>query len=70
MPYLASLTLNPLFAQAGAATNSASWALVLFCVILGLLVAESGEAHERNQEAKRLIASRGSLLIDTSASFT
>ncbi len=33
-------SLLPLLAQAGGgATNSASWALVLFCVILGLLVA-------------------------------
>jgi hypothetical protein len=37
---LLNSSLTPLLAQAGgSATNSASWALVLFCVILGLLVA-------------------------------
>ncbi len=43
--------LNPLVAQAGQATNSASWALVLFCVILGMLVALN-PAH-RTSEIKR-----------------
>lgn len=41
MTDLLSNILTPLLAQSGGGggTNSASWALVLFCVILGLLVA-------------------------------
>lgn len=40
MTDLLSNVLIPLLAQSGGGgTNSASWALVLFCVILGLLVA-------------------------------
>ena len=44
MSFLAGLLLNPLMAQSvtvirgSSSTNSASWALVLFCVILGMLV--------------------------------
>ena len=48
---IATVLLTPLVAQAGQSTNSASWALVLFCVILGLLVALS-PAH-RTSEIKR-----------------
>jgi hypothetical protein len=43
--------LNPLIAQSAGTTNSASWALVLFCVILGLLVALN--PARRTSEIKR-----------------
>lgn len=41
MMNLLGSSMTSLLAQAGggSATNSASWALVLFCVILGLIVA-------------------------------
>jgi hypothetical protein len=41
MIHLSDSSMILLLAQAGggSATNSASWALVLFCVILGMLVA-------------------------------
>jgi len=43
--------LNPLLAQAGGQTNSASWFLVLFCVALGLIVALN--PSRRTTEIKR-----------------
>ena len=50
--FIASLALlNPLIAQAGGQTNSASWALVIFCVFLGLLVTLN--PARRTSEIKR-----------------
>lgn len=47
-----SMLSSPLFAQAaGGATNSASWALVLFCIALGLIVALN--PARRTSEVKR-----------------
>lgn len=51
MNLLALSPLNPLVGQAGGSTYSASWALVLFCVILGLLVALN--PARRTSEIKR-----------------
>jgi len=49
---IAAVTLlSPLVAQSDGATNSASWALVLFCIFLGLIVTLS-PAH-RTSEIKR-----------------
>jgi ABC-type sulfate transport system permease component len=48
---IATVLLNPLVAQSGGSTYSASWALVLFCVILGLLVALN--PARRTSEIKR-----------------
>jgi hypothetical protein len=52
MTAIATIITNPLIAQsAGDQTHSASWALVLFCVILGLLVALG--SSRRTTEVKR-----------------
>jgi hypothetical protein len=45
------LHIIPLLAQASAKANNISWALILFCVILGLLVTLS--ASRRTYEIKR-----------------
>jgi hypothetical protein len=52
MMHLAGPVLNVIFAQSGGSTTySASWALVLFCIILGLIVALN--PAKRTSEIKR-----------------
>ncbi len=51
MTEITAALLNPLVAQAGGQTYSVSWALILFCVILGLLVTLG--SSRRTSEIKR-----------------